>query len=87
MTDELTPKFPSIRERVNTGSTAKGLLQPDITVEFTDTDTKTVVKMDKELEFEIVGTENQDVVDRCFALMKKWHFNAKKEGYKTVFDE
>ena len=79
--------FTSQYERVNTKASVKGILTPDITVKFENTEVTTVIRYDKELEFEVSGTEDQRVVERSFQLLKEWRDFAKKQGYTTCFDE
>ena len=68
--------FTSQYERVNTKASVKGIVTPDITVKFENTEVTTVIRYDKTLEFEVSGTENQRVVERSFQLLKEWHFSS-----------
>ena len=87
MSKEPENPFTNQYVRVNTKATSKGILSPDITVKFENADTTTVVRYNKDLEFEVSGTENQNAVERNFEILEEWKQFSKKKGYTTCFDE
>lgn len=87
MTDQEKNPFTSFYERVNQKASVKGILSPDITVKYENAEDKTVIRFDKELEFEVSGTENQKVVKRCLELLIEWIVAVKSQGFQTCFDE
>ncbi len=87
MSKEPENPFTNQYVRVNSKASTKGVLSPDITVKYENADTTTVVRYDKDLEFEVSGTVDQAPVERCFELLEEWKQFAKKKGYTTCFDE
>tara|TARA_R110002020_G_scaffold113233_2_gene260180 strand:- start:9951 stop:10286 length:336 start_codon:yes stop_codon:yes gene_type:complete len=78
--------FYGFRERIGVSTNVKGVLQPDLTVEFQNADEKIAVRFKDGLPFEVEGTETNDVIQRSFARLKQWKDLANANGYVTVFD-
>lgn len=70
------------RVRVNVSITAKGLVQPEVTVELLNTETVITVNDPND----VANITESDIIDTIFNTLQKIKERANKDGFKVVWE-